>query len=86
MILGASDGTNVSRLQIAPSKKISDFSEDLITEDTVDPQYLRLIAAIGFVADSDEDGLSRHLVLNRDSQRYEQARSTGNQELMKKLE
>lgn len=37
----------------------------------VDPNYISIIAAIGFLADSDEQGLIRHEVLAKDREKYE---------------
>lgn len=82
----ASDATGASRLRVKPEQKISDFSHETITAEMVDPNYLALIAAIGFVADSDEYGLIRHLVLNRDTKKYEEARISGNAEAMRRFE
>lgn len=81
-----SDGTNSSRLLVKPEQRVSDFAEETITDDMVDPRYLSLIAAIGFVADNDQYGLIRHLVLNNDAEKYERARSRGDAEAMRQIE
>lgn len=55
-------------------------------ERQVDPNYLAVLAAIGFVADSDEYGLIRHEVLNKDRDKYLRAKREGDEALAKFLE
>ncbi len=80
-----SDGTHKARLQIKQGQKVGDFDSEDLTEDLVNPRYLALIAAIGFVADNDEYGLMRFSVLSADVKKYELARQSGNEAEMRRL-
>ncbi len=81
-----SDGTQKARLRISPNQRVSDLTDVETTGDMVDPTYLSLIAAIGFIADSDEYGLTRHLVLKRDEEKYRHAVHSGDSDLQKQIE
>jgi len=84
--LVTSDGLHTARMLINPGQRVGDFTGTAITEELVDPRYLALIAAIGFVADNDEYGLMRFAVLNADAEKYERARRSGSRIEMERLE
>jgi len=52
----------------------------------VNPRYLSIIAAVGFLADSDHQTFYRHCVLKKDELKYQDATSRGDSQTMRLLE
>jgi hypothetical protein len=75
-------------MHVSPSKIIADTIElfDDATAHPVNPRYLSIIAAVGFLADSNEQTFYRHCVLNSDEAKYRSAISREDKQAMRFLE
>jgi len=75
-------------MNVNPSMKIGaaiDLFNDPIAN-PVDPRYLSIIAAVGFLADSDQQSFYRHCVLKNDEEKYRRASLSGDKQAMRFLE
>lgn len=75
-------------MNVNPSQIIGDIAEMFSDPAAypVNPRYLAVIAAVGFLADSDHQTFYRHCVLKKDEVKYQAAVASGNQQAMRLLE
>lgn len=75
-------------LALDPNQRIGDTIELFsgVADCPVNPYYLAVIAAVGFLVDSDQQAFYRHCVLKKDEVKYRAAVADGNKQTMRLLE
>lgn len=85
-IRAQNDDGEQATLCIPPNLPLSQYQRPADTRFLVNHEYVAIIASIGFAYSSDELGLIRHQVLNRDKEKYERARKINDLAQMRVIE